>query len=56
MIPQNSADYVAFSILMIIFSVVVGNMIYEILLTQWVAKKENSCFESCCKVGELIED
>ena len=56
MIPQNSADYVAFSILAIIFSVLIGNIIYETLLSQWFDKKETSCFESCCKVGELIED
>ena len=56
MLPQNLVDYVAFSILMIIFLVFIGIIIYESLISYWTIKKIKSCSVKCSNRGELIED
>jgi len=46
MMPQNSVDAFAFYLTIGIFSVVIGNLIFQSLLSHWVGRK---CPAPCCE-------
>jgi len=46
MMPQNSVDAFALYIVMGIFAVIFGNLIYESLLSHWIEWK---CPAPCCE-------
>jgi|EP01049_Picozoa_sp_SAG25_P012912 hypothetical protein len=52
MLPQNSVDAFAFWIVVGIFSVIFGNLIYETLRSTWIESYSEICPEPCCGVEE----
>jgi hypothetical protein len=53
--PENAVDAVAFYVVLGIFAVIVGNLIYESYITQWISERKKQCLELCCKEDNLNE-
>ena len=51
MMPQNSVDAFAFWIVAGIFVVLAGNLIYESLISHWLADRK-LCPAPCCEKGD----
>lgn len=51
MLPENSVDAYAFWIVISIFAVVVGNLVYESLFLNWKDRfrVKNKCPAPCCE-------
>tara|TARA_B100001778_G_C18288587_1_gene494285 strand:- start:286 stop:444 length:159 start_codon:yes stop_codon:yes gene_type:complete len=48
MMPQNTVDTIPFLIVMGIFTVIIGNLIYESLRSTWHGSNFKTCPEPCC--------
>ena len=55
MIPVNTVDAFAFFTVLGIFAVIVGNLIYESYITQWISERKKECLEPCCKEDDYDE-
>ena len=55
MMPENSVDAFAFWIVLGIFIVIAGNLVYESFIVQWIVKREQRCEAVCCIKGEENE-
>lgn len=53
--PENTVDAVAFYVVLSIFAVIIGNLIYESYITRWLSERKLSCLEPCCKEDNLNE-
>lgn len=55
--PENTVDTFAFWICLGIFSVIIGNLIYESLFRNWadIFYFEPKCPEPCCEGGNQDE-
>ena len=51
MMPENSVDAYAFWIVIAIFAVIIGNLVYESLFRNWtdIFYVEPKCPEPCCE-------
>ena len=51
MLPQNSVDAYAFWIVIVIFAVIIGNLVYESLFRNWtdIFYFEPKCPAPCCE-------
>jgi len=49
MLPENSVDAFALWTIIGIFSIIVGNLIYESFLAGWFRDRKTKCPEPCCE-------
>jgi len=47
MLIENTVDAVAFYITMDIFAVIIGNLIYEVVISNWLSERNSKCLELC---------
>jgi len=47
MLIENTVDAVAFYITMGIFAVIIGNLIYEVVISNWLSERNSKCLELC---------
>ena len=49
MLPVNTVDAIAFYTVIGIFSVIVGNLLYQAIISYWINDKNKSCLAPCCE-------
>jgi len=50
--PVNTVDAIAYYIVIGIFAVIIGNLIYEACISHWISERNKSCLAPCCEGEE----